>query len=217
MISLIVVCAPWGEMTKTGKSEIADKEILDYYKKLVNGRTVIMDSKCMEDWYNDYMVSDFPNQRRIVSQTYDNRCNPRSGFEAMNFNDIVKQFKWTDEEVFVIGGGELILSFYEHCFKIYKYEVETTVWGAHVSLPRLDVAGCDAEWKMNYAEERENMERRMASHDFNGFKEHNTYYRYSVQKWYELSCKSTEELTDSEKTMLHMQQKLQDEVRAGER
>jgi dihydrofolate reductase len=123
MLSIIVATDTNGGIGKDNKLLFHIKEDLQRFKELTTGHTIIMGRKTFESLPNGAL----PNRHNIVLTT-SNRINTISTTQSLIFkNDIkelVEEYKNSEEEVFVIGGGFVYQQFLPYCKKIYLTTVK---------------------------------------------------------------------------------------------
>jgi dihydrofolate reductase len=109
-LSIIVATDLNGGIGKDNKLLFKIKEDLKRFKELTTGHTVIMGRKTYESLPNGAL----PNRHNIVVST-SNRVNTISPTESLifksNIKEIIEEYKDTQEEVFVIGGGLIYQQF----------------------------------------------------------------------------------------------------------
>lgn len=122
MLSIIVATDLNGGIGKDNQLLFKIKEDLKRFKELTTGKTVIMGRKTFESLPNGAL----PNRHNIVITT-SNRINTISPIESLvfknNIEELVEEYKDSEEEIFVIGGGFIYQQFLPYCKKIYLTRV----------------------------------------------------------------------------------------------
>lgn len=117
-LSIIVATDLNGGIGKDNKLLFKIKEDLKRFKELTTGKTIIMGRKTFESLPNGAL----PNRHNIVVTT-SNRVNTISSTESLifkkNIEELIEEYKDSQEEVFVIGGGFVYKQFLPYCKKIY--------------------------------------------------------------------------------------------------
>ncbi len=107
-----------------------------HFKEITSGHPIIMGRKTFES-----IGRPLPHRRNIVITRDTNY--KKEGIEVMHsLKDALKLFLETDEEVFVIGGGEIYQQAFPIADKLYVTEVHTEVDGDTV-FPKIN----PAEWE----------------------------------------------------------------------
>lgn len=130
MLSIIVATDTNGGIGKDNKLLFHIKDDLKRFKELTTGKNIIMGRKTFESLPNGAL----PNRHNIVITT-SNRVNTTSPSESLifknNIDELIYEYKDSDEEVFVIGGGFIYQQFLPYCNKIYltvnfkEYDADT--------------------------------------------------------------------------------------------
>lgn len=106
---------------------------MKFFRSTTSGHTVIMGRKTF-----DSLGGMLPKRRHVVltsksDWTYD-------GVEVMHtVDDVVEKYGGTDEECFVIGGGEIYSLFLPYAQKMYLTFIEAEAFDAEVYFPNFDL------------------------------------------------------------------------------
>ena len=105
---------------------------LKHFKSLTSGHTIIMGRRTWES----LGCKPLPNRRNIIISS---SMQPTDGIEVQRSIEFLKQFKGAQkqEEVFIIGGGELYRKTIEMADCIYLTEVQTNVPDADTFFPEI--------------------------------------------------------------------------------
>lgn len=121
-LSIIVATDLNGGIGYKGDLLFKIKEDLKRFKELTTGKTIIMGRKTYESLPNGAL----PNRHNIVITTSNrvNTINPtKSLIFKNNIEELIEEYKDSEEEVFVIGGGFIYKQFLPYCNKIYLTRV----------------------------------------------------------------------------------------------
>jgi dihydrofolate reductase len=131
MLSIIVASDINGGIGYNNKLLFHIKEDMRRFKELTTGHKIIMGRKTFESLPNGAL----PNRHNIVLTTNSNTIQTFSPTQSLIFKDnleeLIDEYKDSEEEVFVIGGGFIYQQFLPHCKKIYltvnfkEYEADT--------------------------------------------------------------------------------------------
>lgn len=126
MLKMILATGLNGELGQNNQLLIHIPEDLKHFKKVTEGKVVVMGRKTAESLPNGKPL---PNRVNIVMtrQPYENGC---EGF--LRCNDYKKILKIAEsEDVFIIGGAEI--------YKLFEYYVEEVYWTTiHKFFPNAD-------------------------------------------------------------------------------
>ncbi|MFH1822184.1 MAG: dihydrofolate reductase [Patescibacteria group bacterium] len=113
MISIIAVAGKNNAIGKDNKLLWHIPEDLKHFKKITTGHPVIMGRKTFES-----IGSPLPNRRNIIL-TRDKSFQAPSCEIRHSFEEIINEAKKTDEEIFIIGGGQVYEQFIPYAQKLY--------------------------------------------------------------------------------------------------
>ena len=115
---------------------------LKRFKNLTSNHTIIMGRKTFES-----LPGVLPNRHHIVLTRDKNyTINSDSVTIVYNLKEIVDKYENSVEEVFVIGGGEIYLSFLPYCKNLYLTKVHKEFKG-DTSFPEINLS----EWNITYS------------------------------------------------------------------
>lgn len=132
MISLIVAIGKNNELGKENKLLWSLPADMKHFKETTSGHTVIMGRKTFES-----IGKALPNRKNIVI-TRDTNFQSEGIEIAHSLEEALELFKNTDEEVFVIGGGEIYKQAIEKADKLYITHVEAEDKDADSFFPIID-------------------------------------------------------------------------------
>jgi dihydrofolate reductase len=148
MISIVAAVAKNGVIGKSGELPWYLPEDLKHFKKLTSDHTVVMGRKTYESIMNR-LGKPLPNRKNIViTRTKNMHVHPG----AFVYNDLDSAFKEyrEDEEIMVIGGGEIYKQAFDQANKLYITEVHKEVEG-DVTFPEID----KNIWKETFREDHD--------------------------------------------------------------
>jgi dihydrofolate reductase len=137
MISLIAAIGKNNELGKKNGLLWNLPADMKHFRDTTKGHTVIMGQKTFESIGNP-----LPNRRNIVLTQDDSFTH--GGIEiSKSLENTIQSFKNTNEEVFVIGGGQIYKLFIEKADKLYITHVDAKFKDADTYFPVMD----ETVWK----------------------------------------------------------------------
>jgi dihydrofolate reductase len=130
MLSMIFACDERGVIGKDGGLPWKQSTDLQHFKTITLNKTVVMGRKT---W--DSLGKALPNRRNIVMTR-------RSGFdeaECMEFDGVIALAE--EQEVMIIGGGELYELFLPYAKEIHRTVIHTVVEDGDTHAPEIDGYG----------------------------------------------------------------------------
>lgn len=142
MISMISSVGKNRELGKNNDLIWHFKEDMKFFKETTMGHTVVMG-------YNTYksLPGDLPGRHIIVvtSRNLD-------GVEVVNnIDEIVTEYKNSDEEIFICGGASIYRQFLPYADKLYLTEIDDSEENADTYFPEFD----KDEWNKSFISEHE--------------------------------------------------------------
>ncbi len=145
MISMI---ASVGENLELGKGNDLIFHIPDdmkFFRSTTSGKTIIMGRKTFES-----LGGVLPKRHHVVLTT--SKDFEYEGVEVLNdIKDVLDKYKNTEDENFIIGGGEIYKSFLPYAEKMYLTEVNAACPDAEVFYPEFE----KEDWNRNVIKEIE--------------------------------------------------------------
>lgn len=125
-------------------------EDMKYFRQVSSGKTLIMGRKTLESFPGKKPL---PNRRNLVL-TRDSSYEKEGAFICHSEEELLSRLAGTPEEdILVIGGGEIYARFLDRCRLAYVTRVETPVPDADQFFPDLSLR---PEWKLlSKSEEKE--------------------------------------------------------------
>lgn len=128
MISMIFACDQQGAIGKNGDLPWRQSTDLQHFKRVTLNKTIVMGRKT---W--DSLGKALPSRRNIVMSR-----KGVEGIESMTFEQVLELAE--NEEVVIIGGGEIYALFLEHAKEIHRTIIHTCVEHADTFAPEIDDA-----------------------------------------------------------------------------
>jgi dihydrofolate reductase len=130
MLSMIFACDEEGAIGKDGDLPWRQSSDLQFFKRTTLNKTVVMGRKT---W--DSLGRALPKRRNIVMT----RGGLNADVETMSFDEVMALAN--EEEVVVIGGGEIYALFLPHAKEIHRTVVHTVVEDADTFAPDIESEG----------------------------------------------------------------------------
>ena len=130
MFSIIAAIGKNNELGKDNGLVFHIKEDMKFFRDTTMGHKIIMGHKT---W--DSLPSKLPGRENIVLSRHDFE-GPDSIIH--NIHDFISEYKDSDEEIFIIGGGTVYLQFLPYASTIYLTEVDATEPRATTFFPEFD-------------------------------------------------------------------------------
>lgn len=113
---------------------------LKRFKEITSGHTIVMGRKTFQS-----LPKTLPNRYHVVITRDESFKFPDKNVEVVySVDDIIRRYKTSKEEVFVIGGGEIYKQLLPHCERIYLTKVKKAFEG-DTYFPDID----ETQWKVN--------------------------------------------------------------------
>lgn len=134
MISIIVAISANNAIGKDNNLLWHISEDLKYFKRVTSGHTVIMGNKT----FLSLGGKPLPKRRNIILSRSSQDVASMGVEYFNNLEDAAKDASKTDEEVFIIGGGQIYSQGLKIADKLYITEVDTTIPDADTFFPEID-------------------------------------------------------------------------------
>ena len=145
MLSLIVVKGKNNEIGKDNKLLWDLPEDMKNFKKLTNGKTVIMGRKTYES-----IGRLLPNRLNVVVSSTMEDPNIKNLVIFRSLEDVYFHYQRYAGEIFVIGGSPIYEYFKDKCDKLYITDVDDTYEGADSFFPEIDMSNYNVESSVDY-------------------------------------------------------------------
>ncbi len=117
-----------------------------FFRKMTDGHTIIMGRKTFES-----LGRVLPNRHHVVL-TQEKGYEAPEGVDVYNsFADIMRKYANTEEEIFIIGGGEIYTMFMPYSQRMYLTHINEIFFNAQVFFPHID----ESEWDIATLQEIE--------------------------------------------------------------
>ena len=130
MLSMIFACDEEGAIGKDGDLPWRQSSDLQFFKRTTLNKTVVMGRKT---W--DSLGRPLPKRRNIVMT----RSGLIDAVETMSFEEVMALAE--NEEVVVIGGGEIYALFLPHAKEVHRTIIHTVVSDADTFAPDIESEG----------------------------------------------------------------------------
>lgn len=130
MLTMIYACDENGAIGKEGDLPWRQSSDLKHFKLKTLNKTIVMGRKTWES-----LGRPLPNRRNIVMT----RREPLQDVECMSYEEVITLSE--EEEVVIIGGGEIYALFLEETKEIHRTIVHTMVEDADTYAPDIEDSG----------------------------------------------------------------------------
>ena len=127
MLSMIFACDENGAIGKNGDLPWRQSSDLQHFKRTTLNKTVVMGRKTWES-----LGKPLPNRRNVVMT----RQGVEEDVEVMSFDAIMRLSD--EEDVMIIGGGEIYALFLPYAKEIHRTMIHTVVEEADTFAPAID-------------------------------------------------------------------------------
>ena len=145
MLSLIVAKGKNNEIGKDNKLLWDLPEDMKNFRKLTNGKTVIMGRKTYES-----IGRLLPNRLNVVVSSTMEDPNIKNLVIFRSLEDVYFHYQRYAGEIFVIGGSPIYEYFKDKCDKLYITDVDDTYEGADSFFPEIDMSNYNVESSVDY-------------------------------------------------------------------
>tara|TARA_A100001234_G_scaffold217097_1_gene224004 strand:- start:3049 stop:3516 length:468 start_codon:yes stop_codon:yes gene_type:complete len=129
MIIFIYACDQNGAIGKDGDLPWRQSTDLQHFKRITLGGTIVMGRKTWES-----LPSKLPGRRNVVMSRSE-----RSDVEILSYEEVITLSK--EQDVFIIGGGEIYNLFIDDAKEIHRTLIETKIKNADTFVPDIDNLG----------------------------------------------------------------------------
>ena len=144
MFSIIVAHSKNNVIGKDNKLLWHIPNDLKRFKELTMGKSMVMGRKTFES-----LPGVLPGRKHIVLTRDKNFTHENKNVEVItDFESFVEKYKNSDEEIFVIGGGEIYKMFLPYAKKLYITEVMMNIDG-DTKFPKID----KSDWNIDFESE----------------------------------------------------------------
>ncbi|WP_315079669.1 dihydrofolate reductase [uncultured Clostridium sp.] len=119
MLSIIVAIAKNNVIGSDNKLIWHISEDLKRFKEITSGKTIIMGRKTF-----DSLPGVLPNRKHVILTRDKNfKVNSECVEIIYDFDELLNKYSDSDDEVFIIGGGEIYKQLLSHCNKLYLTKI----------------------------------------------------------------------------------------------
>ena len=111
---------------------------LKRFKALTTGHTILMGRKTF-----DSLGRVLPNRHHVVLTHADDSYFPEEVEVVHSFAEVYTKYRDVDEDVFIIGGGEIYRLFFSYAEKMYLTQVNEIYFNADTFFPEIDARNWD--------------------------------------------------------------------------
>lgn len=130
-LSLIAAIGKNRELGKNNDLIWHLKEDMKFFKKMTNGKTIIMGRVCFES-----LPGLLPNRKHIILSN-NKEYKVKDALIMNNIDEVLEYIKNTNEECFIIGGSKIYELFLPYCDKLYLTEINSES-DADVYFPKIN-------------------------------------------------------------------------------
>lgn len=135
MFSIIVAHSKNNIIGKDNKIPWYIPDDLKRFKEITTGKTIIMGRKTFQS-----LPCVLPNRKHIIlTENKDFIFNDSNVEICTDINEIIEKYQTSDEEVFIIGGGEIYSKFLDLSTKLFITEIDINLDGDSF-FPKLDIS-----------------------------------------------------------------------------
>lgn len=132
MISLIAAVGKNLELGKGGDLIWHLKDDMKFFRTTTSGHTVIMGRKTFES-----LGGLLPNRHHVILTSNPDYSHEKTEIHH-SVSSVLEKYQSTDEECFVIGGGEIYALFLPYADKLYLTHIDAECQDAEVFFPAFD-------------------------------------------------------------------------------
>ena len=119
MLSIIVAISKNNVIGNDNKLIWHISEDLKRFKEITSGKTILMGRKTFES-----LPGILPNRKHIILTRDNNFTVDSNAVEIIhNFDELLNMYSKSEEEVFIIGGGEIYKQLLPHASKLYLTKI----------------------------------------------------------------------------------------------
>ena len=118
---------------------------LKYFKQLTSGHTVVMGTNT----WNSLPKKPLANRSNIIISSAQRLIMCQNTLR-LHMEDIIEYFKYTKDEVFIIGGGSIYKQLLQYCEKVYVTKINKSHENIDTYFPNLDELD---EWTLGESSE----------------------------------------------------------------
>lgn len=133
MFTLIAAIGRSNELGKDGDLIWHLPSDMKFFRETTKGHTIIMGRKTFES-----LPGLLPGRHHVVLTHEDPNLFPEEVDVFHSFAEVYQEYKDSEEEVFIIGGGEVYRLFFSYADKMYLTQVNEIYFNADTFFPEID-------------------------------------------------------------------------------
>lgn len=118
-----------------------------FFRETTKGHTIIMGHKTYES-----LGKPLPDRHHVVITHADPNTFPADVEVEHSFVDVYQKYRAVDDEVFVIGGGEIYRLFYSYADRMYLTHINEIYFNAQVFFPKITESDWDIKTIKTFTE-----------------------------------------------------------------
>lgn len=140
MFTIIAAIGRSNELGKDGDLIWHLPSDMKFFRQTTSGHTILMGRKTFES-----LGGLLPKRRHVVLTHADESYFPEEVEVVHDFADAYRKYADAEEEVFIIGGGEIYTLFLPYADKMYLTQVDDTYFTADTYFPEFDLRDWDVK------------------------------------------------------------------------
>ena len=133
MFTIIAAIGRSNELGKDGDLIWHLPSDMKFFRETTSGHTIIMGRKTF-----DSLGRVLPNRHHVVLTHADDSYFPEEVEVVHSFAEVYTKYRDVDEDVFIIGGGEIYRLFFSYAEKMYLTQVNEIYFNADTFFPEID-------------------------------------------------------------------------------
>ena len=148
MFTLIAAIGRSNELGKDGELIWHLPTDMKFFRETTSGHTIIMGRKTF-----DSLGRVLPNRHHVVLTHADESFFPEEVEVVHSFAEVYTKYRGSEEEIFIIGGGEIYRLFFSYAEKMYLTQVNDIFFSADTFFPEIDIRNWDVRDLKKFEEE----------------------------------------------------------------
>ena len=129
---------------------------MKFFRETTSGHTIIMGRKTFES-----LGRVLPNRHHVVLTHADESFFPEEVEVVHSFAEVYTKYRDVDEDVFIIGGGEIYRLFFSYAEKMYLTQVNEIHFNADTYFPEIESTKTATRQSSGSTSERNNLSKRI--------------------------------------------------------
>lgn len=148
MFTLIAAMGRSNELGKDGGLIWHLPGDMKFFKETTTGHTIIMGRKTFES-----LGRVLPNRHHVVLTHADESYFPEEVEVVHSFAEVYKKYRDSEEEVFIIGGGEIYKLFFSYADRMLLTQINEIYFSADTFFPEIDIRNWEVKDLMELVED----------------------------------------------------------------